>query len=160
MEERELKLSYRVYSGKAELPEEDVRLMQEAVKALASAYAPYSDFKVAAALLLANGKIVTGTNQENAAFPAGICAEGTAFSTASSLYPDTAVLKMAVTVKSEKRKVEKPVAPCGICRQRILEYENRFAQAIEIIMTGECGAVYSVRSVKDLLPLHFSQQDL
>lgn len=159
MEEKELKLSIRIYSGIAELPDEDEQLMQQAVSALSSAYAPYSGFKVAAALLLANGKIVTGTNQENAAFPAGICAEGTAFSAASSLYPDTAVLKMAVTVRSEKRKIERPVAPCGICRQRMLEYETRFAQAIEIIMTGECGVVYSVQSAKDLLPLYFSQQD-
>lgn len=160
MEEKQFTFSLKVYTAVHELPADEQMLISAARLALDNAYAPYSNFKVGAALLLANGKTVTGSNQENAAYPACICAEGTAFSAASSLYPDVAILKMAVTVKSDRRVVENPVAPCGICRQRILEYENRFSQPITIIMAGESGKVYSVDSVKDLLPLHFSKSDL
>jgi cytidine deaminase len=160
MEEKQFTFSLKVYTTVQELPADEQMLINAARLALDNAYAPYSNFKVGAALLLANGKTVTGSNQENAAYPACICAEGTAFSAASSLYPDVAILKMAVTVKSDRRVIENPVAPCGICRQRILEYENRFSQPITIIMAGETGEVYSVASVKDLLPLHFSKSDL
>ena len=111
-------------------------------------------------MLLANGEIVTGTNQENAAFPVGICAEGTALSAVSALYPGIAVKKIAITVKGGTHKVNHPVAPCGICRQRILEYETRFNSPIEIIMMGEEGEIFVVKSVKDILPLNFSKSDL
>lgn len=160
MEERELKLSYRVFSDTAELPKEDAELIAEAKGALKDAYAPYSNFHVAATILLANGKTVTGTNQENAAFPAGTCAEGTALGAASALYPNVAIKKIAITVKSGTHVVKNPTAPCGICRQRILEYENRFNTPIEIILTGEEGEVFAIKSVKDILPLNFSKADL
>jgi cytidine deaminase len=160
MKEIQFKLAIQTYSSFGELPLDEQALLKEAVAALESAYAPYSNFKVGAALLLANGKMVSGGNQENAAFPAGICAEGTAFSVASGWYPGVAVLKVAVTVKSARRVIEVPVAPCGICRQRMLEYENRFSTPIAIIMSGERGEIYKVNSVKDLLPLNFSQSDL
>ena len=160
MDKKELKLTVIVYAHREELPVEHNRLLQEAGLALEHAYAPYSGFSVGVALALANGQVVTGSNQENAAFPAGLCAEGTAFSAASAVYPGTAVLKMAVTVRSSRRPVAHPVAPCGICRQRILEYENRFQQPVQIIMAAETGPVYVVNSVQELLPLHFSQLDL
>jgi cytidine deaminase len=104
--------------------------------------------------------MVTGTNQENAAFPVGICAEGTALSVASSLYPDVAIKKVVITVKGGNHKIKHPVAPCGVCRQRILEYEMRFNTDIEIMMTGEEGEIFSVKSVKDLLPINFSRLDV
>lgn len=160
MEQRELKLSYRAYSNTGQLPESDAQLVAEAKAALDNAYAPYSNFKVAAIILLANGKTVTGTNQENAAFPAGTCAEGIALGAASSLYPNVAIKKIAITVKSGSHVVSSPTAPCGICRQRILEYENRFNSPIEIILTGEEGEVFAINSVKDILPLNFSKADL
>ncbi|MES2620732.1 MAG: cytidine deaminase [Bacteroidota bacterium] len=160
MKEREVKFTLHIFGRDEKLSKEDTYLLTAAKKALEHSYSPYSNFKVAAAVLLANGEVVTGTNQENAAFPVGICAEGTALSASSSLYPDVAIKKIAITVKSETNKVDHPVAPCGICRQRILEYETRFDSPIEIIMMGEEGEVYSVASVKDILPLHFSKTDL
>ncbi|MDB5281560.1 MAG: cytidine deaminase [Bacteroidota bacterium] len=160
MEEREIKFTLRVFKTASELTAEDAALIENAKAAIDNAYAPYSNFKVAAAILLQNGKVVTGTNQENASYPAGICAEGTALSTASSLYPNIAIKKMAITVKRSKIPVDRPLAPCGICRQRILEYETRFNSSIEIIMMGETGEVYTVKTIKDLLPLNFSKFDL
>lgn len=160
MAEREIKFSLRVFKGLAELSSADAELMKAAKAVLDNAYAPYSKFKVAAAILLENSKIVTGTNQENAAFPAGVCAEGTALGAAASLYPDVPLTKIAITVKSETHTVNHPVAPCGICRQRILESETRFGRDIEIIIMGEEGEVYSIKSVKDLLPLNFSKFEL
>ena len=160
MKELELKFTLRVFENVNELTKEDAALLALAKNALKDSYSPYSNFKVAATVLLANGETVTGTNQENAAFPVGICAEGTALSAASSLYPGVAVNKIAITVKSGTHVLNHPVAPCGICRQRLLEYETRFNQNIEIILTGEEGEVYSVATVKDILPLNFSKTDL
>lgn len=160
MKERELKFTLRVFKNTKELSKKDASLLARAKGALKHSYSPYSNFKVAAAVLLANGEVVTGTNQENAAFPVGICAEGTALSAVSALYPKVAVKKIAITVKSGHQKITHPVAPCGICRQRLLEYETRFNSSIEIIMMGEEGEVYSVGSVKELLPLSFSKDDL
>ncbi len=160
MKKRELKFTLRVFKNLEELPKEDSSLLAKAKSALNDSYSPYSNFKVAAAVLLANGKVVTGTNQENAAFPVGICAEGTALSAASALYPSVAVKKIAITVKSGTHIVSHPVAPCGTCRQRIAEYETRFKSDIEIVFTGEKGEVHSVGSVKDLLPLTFSGSEL
>ncbi|MCW5907460.1 MAG: cytidine deaminase [Chitinophagales bacterium] len=160
MEERSISFNYKVFKSREELPSEDAALLQKATVALEQSYSPYSNFKVAAAVLLANGEIVTGSNQENAAFPAGICAEGTVLSAASSLYADVAIVKIAITVKSHKRVIETPVAPCGICRQRLLEYENRFNQSIQIILAGEKGEVFVIDSVKHILPLYFSKNNL
>lgn len=160
MKEKELKFSLRVFENVNELSKEDASLMAAAKNALKDSYSPYSNFKVAATVLLANGETVTGTNQENAAFPVGICAEGTALSAASALYPNVAVKKIVITVKSGTHVINHPVAPCGICRQRILEYETRFNNNIEIILMGEEGEVYSVATVKDILPLNFSKEDL
>ena len=103
MEQKEITVSLRVYKQQSELDSAETALLNAARQALPNAYAPYSNFKVGAAVLLANGKTITGTNQENAAFPVGICAEGTALSAASSLYPDVAVTAIAVTVKSDKK---------------------------------------------------------
>jgi cytidine deaminase len=160
MKERELKFTLRVFDSVNELSKEDAVLFASAKNALKDAYAPYSNFRVAATVLLANGKTVTGTNQENAAFPVGICAEGTALSAASALYPDMAINKIAITVKSGTHVINHPVAPCGVCRQRLLEYETRFNKNIEILLMGEEGEVYSVATVKDILPLNFSKNDL
>jgi cytidine deaminase len=160
MSEIEIKIKVKVFKQLHELKSADEALMQAAKRALNDAYAPYSAFKVAAAVLLENGEILTGTNQENASFPAGICAEGTVLSAVSAMYPGVTIKKMAITVKNTRHAVTYPVAPCGICRQRILEYETRFNSNIEIILMGEEGEIYSVNTVKDLLPLCFSKADL
>jgi cytidine deaminase len=156
METKQIQFTLYTASDAHNLPDEEKGLLTAAKAVLNNAYSPYSKFKVAAAILLSNGKIVTGTNQENASYPVGICAEGTALSAASSLYPGVTPLKMAITAISEKHPIEKPIAPCGICRQKLLEYEQRFNHDIQIIMGGETGEVYLVKSAKDLLPLHFS----
>ena len=160
MKELEVKFSLRVFENTLELTNQNRELLTRAQNVLKDAYAPYSNFRVAAAVYLENGEILTGTNQENAAFPVGICAEGTALGAASSLFPNVAIRKIAITVKSETHVVDHPVAPCGICRQRLLEYENRYNQHIEIIIMGQEGKVYGINTVKDILPLYFSKSDL
>ena len=160
MKELEVKVTLKVFKDISELKSVDAKLMQAAKDALNNSYSPYSNFKVAAAVLLDNGEILTGTNQENASFPVGICAEGTVLSAVSAVYPGVAVKKLAVTIKSGNHVISRPISPCGICRQRILEYETRFNADIEILMMGEEGEIYTVDSIKSLLPLHFSKFDL
>jgi cytidine deaminase len=160
MSEIEIKIKVKVFKHLHELKSADEALLHAAKRALNDAYAPYSGFKVAASVLLENGEILTGTNQENASFPAGICAEGTVLSAVSAMYPGVTIKKMAITVKNTRHAVNYPVAPCGICRQRILEYETRFNADIEILMMGEEGEIYSVGTAKDLLPLYFSKSAL
>ena len=156
MENKEIKLKYIAYSNSSKMTANDGLLLAWSKKSLDDAYAPYSGFKVSASILLANGEIVIGTNQENAAFPAGLCAEATALSAASAMHPGVAIQKIAISAKSEKHLLNTPVAPCGICRQRIREYETRFGNNIEIILTGEIGEVFVFKTIKDLLPLSFS----
>jgi cytidine deaminase len=160
MKEIEFKFNYTIYEQFSELNDQDLSLIQQAKTALNDSYSPYSNFKVAAVILLENGATVAGTNQENAAYPAGICAEGTALGVAASLHPNVPIKKITITVKSGHQLVKYPVAPCGICRQKLLEQEQRFNQNIEIILTGQTELTYSVKSVKDLLPLYFSDKDL
>jgi cytidine deaminase len=156
MQTRQIQFTLHIAADAHALPDIEKGLLQAAKTAIKDAYAPYSKFRVGAAILLANGKIVTGTNQENASYPVGLCAEGTALSVASSVYPDAAPLKIAVTAVSERHAIQTPIAPCGICRQKLLEYEQRFNRDIEIIMAGETGEVHIVKSVKDILPMYFS----
>lgn len=160
MNEKQISFTLRTYGNDGELSAADRQLLEAATAALPHAYAPYSKYHVAAAALLENGEILTGTNQENASFPAGICAEGTVVSAAAAMYPGVAIRKIVITVKSEWHVVNHPVSPCGVCRQRMLEYETRFQKPIEIIMKGETGDIYSVSSVRDLLPLAFTAKDL
>jgi len=160
MENKQIQFTLQITADISKLPDVEKGLLTAAKAVLGNSYAPYSQFKVGAAILLANGKIVTGTNQENASYPAGLCAEGTALSVASSVYPGVAPLKIAVTALSGKHSINKPIAPCGICRQKLVEYEERFKQDIEVIMAGETGEVYIVKSAKHILPLHFSAEVL
>ncbi len=148
------------YLSEEELPEEDRKLLSQARAAVQNAHAPYSGFRVGAALLLENSIIVTGSNQENASFPAGICAERVVLSAASSRYPGKTISTIAVSFKSKSGKDDHPISPCGICRQSLLEYENRQEFPIRILMAGQGGAVYAVSSVSRLLPLNFSAKDL
>ncbi|MCS6934734.1 MAG: cytidine deaminase [Chitinophagales bacterium] len=155
MPEKEFSFRYDVCAV-SDLSAEEKHLLQAAADALRTAYAPYSNFRVGAAALLSNGQIVSGSNQENASFPAGLCAEGTALSAAASLHPHVPIQKLAIRAQSPKKVVEQPVAPCGICRQKLLEHETRYRNNIEIILMGETGPVYRIRSAKDLLPLSFT----
>lgn len=144
-----------VYDSIDEVPQDIQDLMQEAVSARDVAYAPYSNFKVGAAILLENNEIIVGSNQENASYPSGLCAERTAVYFAGAKYPDTKIQKIAISAKSMRHKVVSPVPPCGACRQALVEYEVKQEEPIELYFMGETGKVVKADSVKDLLPLVF-----
>ena len=137
-----------------ELCESDRQLIDAAKEATKRSYAPYSHFAVGAAVRLSDGTVVTGSNQENAAHPSGLCAERTTFFYANARYPDQPVEVLAIAARTEKGFVEKPIPPCGACRQVILETETRFAQPIRILLFGE-ECIYEVACIGDLLPLSF-----
>ncbi len=149
-----------VYSNIDELPDDIQTLMAQAIAIREMAYAPYSHFKVGAALLLENGIVVTGNNQENAAYPSGMCAERVAIWSAGAQYPDKKILKMAITARSENHRLDQPIPPCGACRQAIAEYEIKQESPIEIYFMGEVGKVYKSDSLHDLLPLIFDSSNL
>jgi cytidine deaminase len=151
---------FDVFESIAELPNDIQNLMQEAVAIRKKAYAPYSKFKVGAALLLDNGKIVLGSNQENAAFPSGLCAERVAVFQAGAIFPEATILKMAITAASDTNTTTSPIPPCGACRQSIAEYEIKQDTSIEIYFTGEIGQIYKSASLKNLLPLLFDKNFL
>ncbi len=138
-----------------ELSQEDRELVQRAIEATHNSYANYSHFHVGAALRLNNGHVVIGANQENAAFPSGLCAERTAIFAAQANYPDQPVVALAVAASNDKGLTEVPVTPCGACRQVGLEIEDRYHQDIRVLLYGTKG-VYVVRSIHDLMPLSFS----
>lgn len=149
-----------VYDSIDEVPEDIQELMQKAVEVRDTAYAPYSRFKVGAALYLENEEIVVGSNQENASYPSGLCAERTAVYYAGAKFPETKILKIAITAKSLRHKVVSPVPPCGACRQALAEYEVKQEEPIELYFMGETGKVVKADSVKDLLPLIFDSSCL
>ncbi len=151
---------YEVYDHAGELPAIDQQLLKEATDAAAKAYAPYSGFNVGAAVLLENGIIVQGSNQENAAYPSGLCAERVAVFSASAHYPGIRIIAIAITAKFNDNNILLPVSPCGDCRQVIAEYEHRFEKNIRLIMTGENGTVTVVKNIKTLLPMLFNSEML
>lgn len=138
----------------------DKTLMKSAVAARQNAYAPYSNFQVGAAVLMGNGKIVIGNNQENACYPSGLCAERVAVFQAGALYPDETIRAIAISATSRKYTVDSPAAPCGNCRQSISEYEVRQKMPIAILMMGETGSVFKCDAIADLLPLTFTKSFL
>ncbi|MFK8101315.1 MAG: cytidine deaminase [Saprospiraceae bacterium] len=155
MKEISLTTTLKVYQETKDLSEEAQALLQLAKTALADAYAPYSKFQVGAGLLLANGKMIGGSNQENASYPLCLCAERVAIAAAASQYPKVAVTAIAVTAKNPRQTITAPVSPCGACRQVICETEQKYQQDIQIIMQGEEGEIYVLDRAKDLLPLSF-----
>lgn len=138
-----------------ELSEADAQLLQRAKAAAEQAYAPYSQFRVGAAVRLANGVIVIGNNQENAAYPVTLCGERVAIFSAAAQYPDVAVEAVAITIKSVTGAIDRPVPPCGSCRQVLYEYETRHKHPIRLILQGDKGDIYCTDTVKALLPLVF-----
>jgi cytidine deaminase len=144
-----------VYDSIEEVSQDIQDLMEKAIEVRDAAYAPYSNFKVGAAIYLENGEVVVGSNQENASYPSGLCAERTAVYYAGAKYPDVKILKIAITAKSLRHKVVSPVPPCGACRQALVEYEVKQEEPIELFFMGETGKVVKADSVKDLLPLVF-----
>src|SRR5690606_11681215 len=147
MEKRKITFELLVYRSKEELGVEDAGLMENAISARKRAYSPYSNFEVGAAILLGNGDIVEGNNQENACYPAGLCAERVAIFYASSKYPGVSIKTIAVSATSRDYVMDRPAAPCGNCRQAISEYEIRQDSPISIIMSGETGEVLKCHSI-------------
>ncbi|GAA3727062.1 cytidine deaminase [Flavobacterium ginsengisoli] len=160
MKEINITTSFTIFDNLNELPTEIQDLMNQAVEIRKKAYAPYSKFRVGAALLLDNGKIILGSNQENAAYPSGLCAERTAIFYAGSAYPEAKILKMAITAASDTNQTTAPIPPCGSCRQSIAEYEIKQDTPIEIYFMGEIGEIYKSSSLKNLLPLMFDKKFL
>lgn len=142
-----------------ELTDTDRALVDKAKEMTTQSYAPYSHFHVGAAALLADGTVVTGSNQENAAYPSGLCAERTTLFYANSRYPDQAVTTLAIAAYTAGEYIDRPIPPCGACRQVILETETRYQQPIRIILYGK-QATYIIQGIKALLPLSFDGSDL
>lgn len=160
MKEYSLQLHYQVYDHPDELPLADRNLLQAATEVLTGAYAPYSAFKVGAAALLANGKVIRGSNQENVAYPSGLCAERVALFYASAQFPDENVEAIAVTALSDEFEVAEPVTPCGACRQVMAETETRHENSMRVIMRGATGRIYVAQGINNLLPLMFQADEL
>ena len=160
MKEITINTTISVFNGIPDLPLEIKSLMNQAIETRKNAYAPYSRFRVGAAILLDNGKIVLGSNQENAAYPSGLCAERVAIFQAGAIYPDAKIVKLAITAASDTNPTLSPIPPCGACRQSIAEYEFKQETPIEIYFMGESGEVYKSNSINNLLPLSFDKTSL
>jgi cytidine deaminase len=160
MKKIEIKTSFTVFQSVEELPQEIQSLMQQAIAVRKNAYAPYSKFKVGTALFLDNGKVVLGSNQENAAYPSGLCAERVAIFQSGAIYPDAKIIKMAISAASDTNQTTTPIPPCGSCRQSIYEYEFKQNTPIAIYFMGESGEIYKSDSIKNLLPLSFDKNFL
>lgn len=149
-----------VYDSIDELSTVDKNLMEAAIEATRTSYAPYSKFRVGAALLMEDDTIILGSNQENAAYPSGMCAERVAIWKAGSDFPNKKVKKIAITAISSNKTVDKPVGPCGACRQTLLEYEVNQETPVEILFMGEVGKVVKASSLSSLLPFSFDSSYL
>ena len=154
MTNKEIKIAYQEYASLQELSQEDHRLAQAAIEATAKAYAPYSNFNVGAAVMFTDGEIVSGANQENAAYPSGICAERTALFYAGASRPDKAVLKIAIAAGQNGVLCSSPVTPCGACRQVMAQYQLKGGHPIEILLIGT-ERIWKFAKVEDLLPFTF-----
>ena len=142
-----------------ELSIEEKNLIEAAKEATKTSYAPYSKFNVGAAVLMNNGEIITGNNQDNAAYPSGLCAERVTMFYANSKYPNIAPKALAIASYSNEKFLEDPITPCGACRQSLLETENRYQQDIKVYLYGT-KHIYIIESIKALLPLSFDNSSL
>lgn len=160
MTNKEITTHIEVYNSIEELKNDDAFLLSEARAVTQFAYAPYSNFRVGAFARLMNGESVSGSNQENAAYPAGICAERTLLSTASSLFPGVGIESIAISYRNGQGKSDHPISPCGICRQTFIEFQKRTGHPIRVILGGIEGEVFIIENAKDLLPLVFDSGDM
>ncbi len=161
MSKREITRTSKIIAYTSNSVEPKVQeLIKEAKKAAGLAYAPYSNFQVGAALLLKNGLIIRGNNQENAAYPSGLCAERVACFAAKSQFPNEPILMIAIVAKNSEADHYKLATPCGSCRQSMSEYENNQETPIKLYLLGDDGQVYESESIENLLPYKFSDQNL
>ena len=156
----EIKASVEVYENLSELPAGYRQLLCAAKDAQQQAYAPYSDFCVGAAVSLEDGRILTGANQENAAYPMCLCAERVALGNANMQAPQVTITAMAISVHTPHKLISDPATPCGACRQVICEQEERQNRPIPLVLQGEEGPIYVVAAGRDLLPLGFNKSFL
>ncbi|MEO8960499.1 MAG: cytidine deaminase [Ginsengibacter sp.] len=159
MTRENFQFSIKIYDSSNELNKEDAQLLSEARNVTKFAYAPYSHFKVGAFARLLNGQTVSGTNQENASYPAGICAERTLLSTASSLFPGVGIETVAIAYHNMIGESKVPISPCGICRQSFVEFQHRTGNPIRLLLSGQEGQVQVIDNAADLLPLVFEFGD-
>ncbi len=151
----EIKINFDEILDRNLLSSEELELLNKAEEILKKAYAPYSKFDVGASVLLEDGSYVCGNNQENASFPCGICAERVALFATKANNPQLKIKKIAITTKSEQFNTENPIAPCGMCRQVLLECEEQQKEPLEVLLFNET-KILKFKQAKDLLPLHFS----
>lgn len=152
--DKEIKIKFHEYKSLSELSAEDRQLAESAIDAMKGSYAPYSHFNVGAAVRLSNGVIVQGANQENAAFPSGLCAERTAMFAAGANYPDKDMLSIAIAGGVMGRLAKSPATPCGACRQVMAQYQTKGGKPMSVIMVGD-GLIWKFDSVDGILPLIF-----
>ena len=158
--QKEFRFNYQLHSDWKDLDASYKKLIDQAYQAMDKAYAPYSKFRVGAAALLEDGTVVLGNNQENIAYPSGLCAERVAIFSAGANYPKEAVKTMAITVKADKFKVTEPIMSCGACLQSMSEYEIKFKQPMRVILQGETGDIYIAEGLKNFMPFMFWTDDL
>lgn len=160
MKKQKITFELTLFDGIEDLSSSDSGLLQQAITARGNAYAPYSNFMVGAAVELANGEVVIGSNQENASYPSGLCAERVAVFQAGAKFPGVVIKTVAITATSRHFSTERPAAPCGNCRQAILEYELKQKSPIALLLMGEQGPVVKCNSIADILPLAFDSSFL
>ncbi|NOT52347.1 MAG: cytidine deaminase [Chitinophagaceae bacterium] len=160
MKEKKFEFEYEVYDDIGQLAEEDAWLLREAKSVTEQAYAPYSNFHVGAVAMLENGEVVAGTNQENASYPVGICAERVLLGSVATLHPNVAIKSIAISYNSDEIKSDHPISPCGMCRQALLEYETRLKKPIRLILGGMEGNVFIIETANQLLPFAFTKSEL
>lgn len=159
---QEQRFDFEMYNDISELSKEDAALLEEARKTTQKAYAPYSNFLVGAAAIFNNGEKLYGTNQENASYPVGICAERVLLASASMIHTDVPIKTIAISYNNLSRSggSDRPISPCGMCRQSLAEYEIRMAQPIRIILSGMEGKVMIIESASQLLPFSFGSESM
>lgn len=155
MKKQQFISDYVVYEDEKELELKDAELLSQAHEAVQSSYAPYSHFHVGAAVRLSNGVVVKGANIENAAYPSGLCAERVALFAAQAQYPDVPIEAIAITAESEHNEIDEPIAPCGACRQVMVEAEQRSQRPLRIICQGHKGAIMVFDGIETLMPFIF-----
>lgn len=156
----EYRFQFKVYNSSSDLTVDDKNLLEAARSITAKAYAPYSNFNVGAIAICSNGETVTGTNQENASYPVGICAERVLLSSASMVQTNIPINTIAISYRNKNGESNHPVSPCGMCRQSLVEYEDRMGKPIRLILSGMEGKVYIVEKASHLLPLSFGSKDM
>lgn len=154
MTNKEIKIAYLEYESADQLDPQDRKLAQAAIEAVGNSYAPYSHFNVGAAVMLEDGEIIKGSNQENAAYPSGLCAERTALFYAGATYPDKAVIKLAIAAGQNGKLCDTPATPCGACRQVMAQYQFKGGRPMEVLLIGARN-IWKFSKVDDLLPLIF-----